>query len=140
MKFAVLVLSLLALGCGQGPAGPMGFSGTNGSSCSTATVTSSVVTPNGGALIQCTDDTQSLILNGANGAPGTFAQIVQFCPGVTTYPSTFAEVGFCINGNIYAVYSANGGFLSEDPVGYYGSDGVNASCNFTILANCQIQN
>jgi hypothetical protein len=89
-------------------------------------------------MITCGNGTGSLILNGSNGSPGTVVAPVQFCPGTTTYPSTFSEIGFCINGNIYAVYSANDGFLTEVVPGYYSSDGINSSCNFTVGANCLI--
>lgn len=77
---------------------------------------------------------------GATGAAGTQVGIVQFCPGGgTNYPVTFPEVGFCINGNIYAVYSANDGFLTEVTPGAYSSNAVGSACNFTLLANCQVQ-
>lgn len=66
---------------------------------------------------------------------------VQFCPNVTpTYPTTFPEVAFCIQGNLYAVYSANDGFLTLIPPGVYSSNAVGSSCTFTVLNNCQIVN
>lgn len=77
---------------------------------------------------------------GAPGINGTSVTVVKLCPGTTTYPSKFVEVAFCIGGKLYAVYSANGGFESEIPPGSYGSNGINASCNFTVLPNCCIQN
>jgi len=125
----LLLIGLLCSSCG-----PQGTPGTNGSSCTVSSIAPSTTLLSGGSLIQCTDGTQSLLVN------GTIVEPVQFCPGATTYPSEFNEVGFCIQGNLYAVYSQNGGFLSEIPVGYYGSDGINASCNFTVLANCGISN
>ena len=80
-------------------------------------------------------------VTGPAGADGTQITIVQFCPGVIpTYPSNFPEIGECINGQLYGVYSANGGFLALLPPGAYSSNGINASCNFTILPNCVIQN
>ena len=100
-----------------------------------------------GAVITCPDGTSSLVLNGApgangqNGANGTVITPIQFCAGIVpSYPSTFPEVGFCINNNIYAVYSANDGFMSLVTPGTYSSDGINASCTFTVLPNCKIQN
>lgn len=78
-------------------------------------------------------------VNGSNGTNGTVITPTQFCSGTTVYPSKFVEVGFCINNQLYAVYSANDGFLTQIPVGYYSSAGINASCNFTVAANCQIQ-
>ncbi len=76
---------------------------------------------------------------GIPGTPGTALTFVQFCPGFTqNYPSTFAESGFCVNGQMWAIYSANGGFLAELPPGTYSSNGINASCTFTLEANCVV--
>lgn len=78
---------------------------------------------------------------GPAGANGTAITVVQFCAGVTpSYPSTFPETGLCINGNIYAVYSANDGFLTEIVPGAYNSNAIGSSCSFTVLPNCLIQN
>lgn len=75
--------------------------------------------------------------NGSNGTNATPVTIVQFCPSsfVPSYPNTFPEIGFVIGGKIYAVYSANGGFLTLLTPGEYSSDGINSSCNFTVTAN-----
>jgi hypothetical protein len=79
--------------------------------------------------------------NGTDGTPGTAFTIVQFCPNVVpTYPTTFPEVGFCIQGSLYAVYSANDGFLTEIPPGTYTSNAVGSACNFTVAANCAVSN
>lgn len=67
-------------------------------------------------------------------------RIVQFCLGSTQYPTTFAEVGFCINNEVWAVYSANSGFLTLVPPGLYNSNGINSSCNFEVKTNCVIIN
>jgi hypothetical protein len=141
-------------GCGrEGPMGAQGNTGPTGAAGSNCTVTSvaaSGIAPNGGSLISCPDGTESLVLNGTTGATGatglqgptgangTIVTAAQFCPGSTSYPNEFNEVGFCIGGNIYAVYSTNDGFLSEVPPGEYSSDGVNSSCTFTIGSNCQV--
>jgi len=80
---------------------------------------------------------------GDQGEPGTDATpvtVVKLCPGVTTYPSKFVEIAFCIDGTLYGTYSANGGFSTEMPPGTYGSNGINASCNFVVLPGCEIQN
>lgn len=144
----------------QGPQGATGAQGAPGENCTVEAVAASSAAPNGGSLISCPDGSQSLVLNGATGAqgatgatgsqgatgaqgsPGTLGSIViaiQFCPGVTpTYPSAFPEVGFCIDGTLYAVYSANDGFLAEITPGTYSSDGINASCTFTVGANCEV--
>ena len=159
MRFNTILLCLLFVGCGRyhdgangnvGPSGPQGSpgqsitgtSGSNGSSCSTSTVSANDAAPNGGALISCTDGSSSLLLNGTNGSDGTAGTLVtaiQFCGSVTgSYPSTFPEIGFCINNNIYAVFSTNGGFLTEVLPGTWSSDGINASCTFTVSAGCVV--
>ena len=139
----------------QGPAGVAGQNGSNGSNCSVTTLAvGSTPAPNGGSLITCSDGTSSVVLNGSQGlqgqtgasgqngsagTPGTVITPVQFCKGVTpTYPSTFPESGLCINNVMWGVYSANSGFLAELPPGTYSSDGINASCTFTIGANCAV--
>ena len=77
--------------------------------------------------------------NGHNGTNGTIVTAMQFCPGITPhYPSAFPEVGFCIAGTLYAVYSANDGFLAEITPGTYSSDGIHASCTFTVESNCEV--
>jgi hypothetical protein len=156
LSFAILAMFLSACGItSAGPPGPQGLQGgrgnqgvpgNGGTNCTVATLGVSVATPNGGSLISCTDGTSSVVLNGSNGAdgtdgsPGTVVTPMQFCPSsfVQSYPSTFAESGICIDNVMYGVYSANGGFLAALPPGQYSSDGINASCTFTIGANCQI--
>jgi hypothetical protein len=64
--------------------------------------------------------------------------IVQFCPGSTNYPTTFQEVGFCINNQIWAVYSLNNGFLTLIPPGAYNSNALGSNCNFVVNPNCVI--
>lgn len=77
--------------------------------------------------------------NGTNGADASPVTIVPFCPGFTaTYPSVFPEYGICLQNQLYGVYSANGGFMALLPPGTYSSNGINASCTFTIGANCQV--
>lgn len=77
---------------------------------------------------------------GLPGIDGTSVTVVKLCPGTTVYPSKFVEVAFCINSKLYAVYSQNGGFETEIPPGSYGSNGINANCNFVVLPNCNVQN
>lgn len=80
---------------------------------------------------------------GPQGNPGidaTSVTVVKLCPGTTTYPSQFVEVVFCIGGRLYGTYSANGGFSTELPPGTYLSNGINASCNVTVGANCAVSN
>ncbi len=111
-------------------------------------------TPNG-AYLSCPDGTNAAVdngsdgaagqngtngSNGTNGVDGTQVTPVQFCKGFTlVYPSSFPESGVCISGQMYGVYSANDGFLALLPPGTYSSNGINASCTFTLLANCVVQ-
>lgn len=161
MKNLMPVFILIFVACGKityvpgipgpqgliGKAGPIGATGATGPAtppCSVAEVLANNAAPNGGSLISCPDGSQSLVLNGTNGtdghdgASGTLVTSVQFCPGVGHYPDTFPEVGFCINHNIYAVYSANGGFLTEVLPGHWSSDGIGSTCSFTVGADCQV--
>lgn len=137
MKNLLIITALFLGACGpyQQPGAP----GLNGSSCTTVTLQATTTAP-AGVEILCTDGTSSFVASGSNGAPGTVVAPVQFCPGVqTTYPSTFAEIGFCIDNNLYAVYSINEGFLTLIPPGAYASNAVGSTCNFTVLPNCKIQ-
>jgi hypothetical protein len=130
MKYVTIVLMFMLAACGpdQNPAARPFLT------CTTSDTAQ-------GALIQCPDGSSSLVTSGANGTPGTVITAVQFCPNVTpVYPSTFPESGICLDGTMYGVYSANGGFLAALPPGQYSSDGINASCTFTIQPNCVIVN
>jgi hypothetical protein len=153
MKKAIILTFLLCSCKGdKGTTGSIGIPGLNGTNAQPCTV----IAASNGAEIVCPDGTSEFVNNGINGQsivgpigpagpqglPGvdlTPITWVQFCQATPSYPSTFPEGGLCINGNIYAVYSTNDGFLTLVPPGAYTSDGVGSSCNFTILANCQIQ-
>jgi hypothetical protein len=151
MGIAIVCVLVATSGCArvgmqgpQGNTGQTGNTGAPGSNCTVTTVQPEIAAPNGGSLITCPGGSESLVLNGStgqsgtNGTNGTVVTPVQFCANTTTYPTTFSEVGFCIRGNLYAVYSLNDGFLSEIVPGEYESDGVNSSCDFTVSANCVI--
>ncbi len=75
---------------------------------------------------------------GNDGANGTVISPIQFCPGNPVYPNVFPEVGFCIDNNIYAVYSEKGGFLTLLNPGDYLSNAVGSRCNFTVQLGCVI--
>jgi len=83
---------------------------------------------------------------GPQGLPGPAGSdlnpitIVHFCPGSTIYPTTFIEVALCVDNELWAVYSSNGGFLTLVPQGNYTSDGINSICNFTVGPNCTVTN
>jgi hypothetical protein len=127
----------------QGPKGDTGEQGTpgdNGVGCEVTTVAPNSAAPNGGSLIICANSS-ALVLNGSNGANGTDGTVIlskPLCNGTTTYPSVFIEVAFCINNTLYAVYSANNGFMTSLPPGNYSSNAIGSSCNFTVGAGCVI--
>lgn len=82
-----------------------------------------------GSLISCPDGTSAQVTNGINGNTVT---PVKLCEGIYSYPNTFVEQAFCINGGLYAVYSANGGFLTYLPNGAYSSNGIGSACNLVV--------
>lgn len=115
----VLCAAAANQGCGrveQGPPGPAGALGATGESGPQG--------PAGPA--------------GADGSNAHSVTVVKLCPNQTTYPSTFTEVAFCIEGKLYATYSANGGFSTEIVPGSYSSNGINSSCSFTVQVNCVV--
>lgn len=151
MKYLICLFVLFISACGsdgamgpQGPKGDTGSQGAPGSSCTVTTVAPEDSAPNGGSLISCLDGSQSLVLNGTNGSngsngtSGTIVTPVKFCSGTSSYPSTFPEYGFCLSGNLYAVYSTHGGFLTLIPPGVYDSNAVGSKCTFTVKANCVV--
>lgn len=75
---------------------------------------------------------------GPRGADGEIAEVIQLCPGTSTY-GVFVEVALCINSKLYAVYSANGGFLTYLAPGNYASNAIGSACNLTVLPNCRVQ-
>jgi hypothetical protein len=83
---------------------------------------------------------------GTNGAPGpegldgTIMVPIKFCPGTGVYPTVFPEVGFLIEGKLYAVYSANGGYLFEVLPGAYASNAIGNSCSFIVNPDLSITN
>jgi hypothetical protein len=134
----VITMTLAFVTACQPKRGKPGVNGTNGLSCSVSTIAPSEVTPNGASLISCENGTSSLVLNGTNGIDGTLITAVQFCSGTGVYPSVFPEVGFVIGGHLYAVYSANGGYLFEVLPGRYSSNAIGNSCSFTVNADLTV--
>lgn len=149
----------------QGPTGVQGASGSNGSNGSngensliSAVAANAIQCPTGGTVIKAGLDVNknnvldpsevsstAVICNGLVGATGaaglngTIITPVKFCSQSPSYPTTFPEYGLCINNNLYAVYSANDGFLTLIPPGVYSSNAIGSACSFTVLANCKIQ-
>lgn len=110
----ILTLCTMLAACGRGPIGPQGASGPMGNP----------------GVVGAT---------GAMGASGSSVTPVQLCSTCTpAYPSTFPEYAVCLQGTLYGVYSANGGFLAAISPGTYSSDGINCACTFTVEANCQV--
>lgn len=75
---------------------------------------------------------------GPAGLAGTQFEFVQLCPGTTSYPNVFIELGMCVNGDLYGVYSANGGFYTYFPPGHYSSNAIGSACNLVIGPNCSV--
>lgn len=156
MKYVIgTILALTLCACDghkgdQGSAGQTGVTGQNGANGSNGSNgTNGIDGINGTNGVDGKDGAQGAQGNqgsqglqgpkGDPGAPGTIITWVQFCSGTTVYPSKFVEGGFCIAGNMYAVYSANNGFLTYLPPGAYSSNAIGSSCSFTLLPNCQLQ-
>jgi len=157
MKHTIITISLLLAACGTHY--DPGFVTQPTVSESPATASQC---PSGGIVIVVDNGTPQAICNGIAGAVGqtgatgpqgpqgnpgpqgtpgvdiTPITWVQFCAPTTAYPNTFSEGGFCIAGNLYAVYSINGGFMTLIPPGVYSSNGVNSTCTFTVQANCVV--
>lgn len=120
-----------------GPPGINGLDGSNGSNGAPGQPCTSFKTGNV-TTIGCPDSAPVSVVDGLNGAPGTVITPVQLCPGTTSYPSVFLEYALCVSGQLYGVYSVNGGFLALLPPGNYNSNAVGSSCTFAIGANCQV--
>jgi len=131
-----LFLLLCLTGCGSyesfSPVGPVPTPSPTIESCTVSPVAN-------GQQITCPNGTSGIILNGTNGTNGINAvsvYMIQFCPNsVPSYPSTFPEYGIVVGSTIYAVYSANDGFLTILTPGWYYSNAIGSSCNFLVNAN-----
>lgn len=140
-----LMLFMSLTGCTgrKGDTGASGQSGAVGPQGPLVPVLTQPATPTecptGGVDITV-GSTVSTICNGTDGANATPVTEVQLCPGTPSYPSLFPEYALCIEGTLYGVYSANGGFLAELPPGTYSSDGINDSCTLVIGPNCSVTN
>lgn len=76
-------------------------------------------------------------LQGIPGADAASVRVVPLCPGVSSY-GTFVEVGICVQDQLYAVYSANGGFMTLLAPGSYSSNAIGSACNLTVSAHCVV--
>lgn len=77
--------------------------------------------------------------DGQDGEDANPVTTVKLCPGESTYPSKFVEIALCIDGRLFAVYSKNGGFLTEIPPGTYSSKGIGSRCNLKVKVNCVVE-
>lgn len=76
---------------------------------------------------------------GAKGLDGSTITTVQFCPGLSSYPSTFPEVGLCISNKLYGVFwISNSAFMAEIPTGNYVSTSTSLPCSFKVTTSCNI--
>lgn len=149
--FGLVFMVISSLGCngvryvqgGQGPA----------VSVTTATATS-LQCPTGGTQVYV-GTTVTVVCNGAQGATGaagsngangtngtngtnaTPVSLIKLCPGTPSH-TVFVEYAICVQNQLYAVYSANGGFLTLLSPGGYTSDGIGSACNLTVAANCVV--
>lgn len=125
IKVICLLLAVITLSACRGPRGDEGSNGQT------------VVGPTGPQGIQGLPGLVGPMgpagLNGSNGSDASIG-IVQLCPGVSNY-GTFVEIALRINGDLYAVYSANGGFMTYLAPGNYTSNGIGAACNLTVNAD-----
>jgi hypothetical protein len=76
--------------------------------------------------------------NGINGRDGSVVTFVKFCPHTASYPTTFPEVGLCVDGELFAVYSANGGFGVKLEPGNYSSNAIGSACSFEVHDDCVV--
>lgn len=140
--------TLAGNGCDDGRTGPQGVpgvngingaNGSNGSSCTVQSVASSPAAPNGGARISCTDGTEALVLNGADGddappTPYTITQVIKPCPTVSgANPEVLLVLA---NRSLLASVSQSAGSNTRlafvTPGNYTTTDG--RSCAFSVTA------
>lgn len=117
-----------------------------------------------GVQINCPDGTNSFVSNGAIGAQGSAGSVgatgstgasgtngsngtdappvtmVQFCSSyTTTYPSSFPEWGFCVQGHLFATYyDGSNAWTAEIVPGTYNSTSTSAPCSFVVSNNCGV--
>lgn len=108
---ALMYINVSLTGCGK--PGPQGSTGETGA-----------VGPSG--------------LQGTPGADATPSYMVKLCPGASSYPTVFIEYAICVQGELYGVYSSNGGFLALLPPGNYSSNAIGSACNLTVGPNCAV--
>lgn len=133
---AIMTIYLTACGEGSvhipGPPGPQGVSGKDGKNGNDGANGATGATGAKG-------NTGTQGAQGVAGIPAPTPTPIQLCGScVAAYPNVFPEVGLCIAGNLYGVYSANGGFMVLLPPGAYSSNGINCSCSFNVAANCVV--
>lgn len=134
--FYAIIALLLCMSC-AGPKGNDGVMGPTGAPGSDGRAGSDGTNGNDGHD-GATGPAGLVGPQGPAGLAGTQFTFVQLCPGAPSYPHVFIELAMCVNGDLYGVYSANGGFYTYFPPGAYSSAGIGSACNLTIHANCTI--
>lgn len=128
----------------NGQNGLTGATGANGSSCSVM-----AALDGSGALISCQDGSNVFVKNGekgdtgATGAAGmnaTSVEFVKFCNSANPSYGSFPEYGMRVGTKIYAVYSANNGFLTLLSPGTYVTTSTGLNCNFTVNNDGTVSN
>lgn len=144
VMLAMFALSLMA--CSNeiyrdGRNGDPGPAGPKGDSC---TVTPAL--DNSGALISCGNGSSVFVKNGANGSNGSNGtnavpvEFIKFCPASVPSYGNFPEYGIKVETKIYAVYSANNGFLTLLSPGTYVTASTGLNCNFTVTTTGTVTN
>lgn len=131
MKYTYLIMIVMGLtmtGCLEGPAGSQGDRGPAGIQGDVGEQG-----PQGDTGPQGDQGP-----TGANGSDAASVTMVKLCPGDPVYPTVFVEYAFCVGGQLYGTYSANGGFTTLLPPGQYTSEGIGSRCDFTISDNCSV--
>lgn len=115
MKYLIVIISLFIINC----RGPEGIPGRDikGDPGKNGVDGQSITGPQG--------------QQGNPGVDATPVTIVPLCPGVSNH-NVFVEVGICLNGKLYGVYSANGGFMTYLADGSYNSNAIGSACNLTV--------
>lgn len=153
LSAALLSIIVMTMGC-TGSQGDSGIQGLPGVAPIVTTLPASHSECLNGGLEIFINSSETIICNGVNGndgglgpqgpggspgtpgvdgTPGTVVNMIKICPGVTaSYPSSFPEWAIKIGSQLWAVYSANGGFLTLLLPGTYHTTGVGSNCNFTV--------
>lgn len=135
----IVFVTIMVAACMKGKQGDPGYAGVSG-----ATGITGPRGPQGNPGQACAVQETSpgtVQVTCADGSSMVLSDVtpVALCPEAPVYPSTFPETALCIKGNLYGVYSANDGFLTELEPGVYLSNAIGSTCTLTVSAGCQVQ-